>query len=151
MTNLIRKYVDRLPIETVRQIAFIDQPVFEKAGVIGDCALRSHVEAAIVAFGDANSPVVIWMDNMAAECCRRLAFEAEPRWNADMSLAPRDGSTIKLWHSSAGVPVQARYAGRDEAPWVEALFASTWGEEAFTCWAEADEAPTAPAPDAPHA
>jgi hypothetical protein len=66
-----------------------------------------------------------------------MPVEDLARWNmrADdwqpLSTAPRDGTTVQLWHVNWMAPVAAHWW---KGGWLEATLTTKWPDEAFGCW-----------------
>lgn len=60
----------------------------------------------------------------------------------DISTAPRDGTTVQLWHTTWKAPFSAKWDPenikriypRRDLHWIEAGYAMAWPDEAFSHW-----------------
>jgi hypothetical protein len=67
--------------------------------------------------------------------CERQAEQLSARCWQPIATAPKDGTTVVLWHQSWRCPVSARYVvSNSPCKWIEATLTTQWPEEAFSHW-----------------
>lgn len=71
----IRDYTLKLSYDDLLEI-INNTNKWEAEGKIGDCLLRTIAEKIVIDIGDANPPIVLWMNEIAHDCYRLIAEKA---------------------------------------------------------------------------